>query len=64
MNFKYVKRGKVMYQLNEEYILELLKKDEERLWEELNSRLPDELKLIFEKYVIVRNYVDGIYQHN
>lgn len=37
MNFKYVKRGKVMYQLNEEYILELLKKDEERLWEEIQD---------------------------
>lgn len=48
------------YENNEDYILDVLEEEEERLIKKLGSILPEETKYLFYRYISVRDVLDEI----
>lgn len=51
---------KKLYELNDDYILEVLKEVEDKLSEELMNNIPKSMLFTFSKFLAVRNEIERI----
>jgi hypothetical protein len=51
---------KRIYKTNEDYILDVLEEEEERLLERLGEILPEEIRYLFYRYISIKDTINKI----